>query len=95
MAKQKIVVVGAGYAGVSATKFMAKKLKKDDVEITLIDRHSYHTMMTELHEVAGGRVEPDAVQYDLQRLFARQKNVSLVTDTVIGIDKEKKSSKPN
>lgn len=52
MAKQKIVVVGAGYAGVSATKFMAKKLKKDDVEITLIDRHSYHTMMTELHEVA-------------------------------------------
>ena len=55
MAKQKIVVVGAGYAGVSATKFMAKKLKKDDVEITLIDRHSYHTMMTELHEVAGGR----------------------------------------
>lgn len=28
MAKHKIVVVGAGYAGVAATKFMAKKLKK-------------------------------------------------------------------
>lgn len=28
MAKQNIVVVGAGYAGVSATKFMAKKFKK-------------------------------------------------------------------
>lgn len=41
--------------------------------ITLIDRHSYHTMMTELHEVAGGRVEPEAIQYDLQHLFARQK----------------------
>lgn len=89
MTKQKIVVVGAGYAGVSATKYIAKKLK-EDVEITLIDRHSYHTMMTELHEVAGGRVEPDAVQYDLQRLFARKKNVTLVTDTVIGIDKDKK-----
>jgi len=39
MAKKNIVVVGAGYAGVSATKYMAKKLKKDnDVEITLIDR---------------------------------------------------------
>ena len=38
MAKKSIVVVGAGYAGVSATKYMAKKLKKDnDVEITLID----------------------------------------------------------
>jgi NADH dehydrogenase len=91
MTKQNIVVVGAGYAGVSATKFLAKKFKKDtDVSITLIDRHSYHTMMTELHEVAGGRVEPSAIQYDLQRLFSRKKNVKLVTDTVTGIDKEQK-----
>ncbi|MDT2138025.1 NAD(P)/FAD-dependent oxidoreductase [Enterococcus faecalis] len=91
MTKQNIVVVGAGYAGVSATKFLAKKFKKDtDVTITLIDRHSYHTMMTELHEVAGGRVEPEAIQYDLQRLFLRKKNVKLVTDTVTGIDKENK-----
>lgn len=28
MTKQNIVVVGAGYAGVSATKHLAKKLKK-------------------------------------------------------------------
>lgn len=56
----------------------------------MIDRHSYHTMMTELHEVAGGRVEPEAIQYDLQRLFSRKKNVKLVTDTVTGIDKENK-----
>lgn len=91
MTKQNIVVVGAGYSGVSATKFLAKKFKKDtDVTITLIDRHSYHTMMTELHEVAGGRVEPEAIQYDLQRLFSRKKNVKLVTDTVTGIDKENK-----
>ncbi|MFC4710720.1 FAD-dependent oxidoreductase [Enterococcus eurekensis] len=91
MATKNIVVVGAGYSGVSAVKFLAKKLKKDnDVQITLIDRHSYHTMMTELHEVAGGRVEPEAIQYDLQHLFARQKNVQLVTDTVTGIDKDKK-----
>lgn len=90
MAKEKIVVVGAGYAGVSATKLLSKKLKKEDVEITLIDRHSYHTMMTELHEVAGGRVEPTAIQYDLQHLFCRRKNVNLVTDTVVGIDKENK-----
>ncbi|KXF69164.1 NAD(P)/FAD-dependent oxidoreductase [Enterococcus faecalis] len=91
MTKQNIVVVGAGYAGVSATKFLAKKFKKDtDVTITLIDRHSYHTMMTELHEVAGGRVEPEAIQYDLQRLFSRKRNVKLVTDTVTGIDKENK-----
>ncbi len=91
MTKKNIVVLGAGYAGVAAAKKLSKKLKKEtDVTITLIDRHSYHTMMTELHEVAGGRVEPEAVQYDLQHLFCRRKNVALVTDTVTSIDKKNK-----
>ncbi len=37
-----------------------------------------------------GRVEPDAIQYDLQKIFARSKNVNLVTDTVTSLDKENK-----
>ncbi|MDN6293985.1 MAG: FAD-dependent oxidoreductase [Alkalibacterium sp.] len=87
MTKKNIVVVGAGFAGVSATKKLAKKFKKNkDVTITLIDRHPYQTYMTELHEVAGGRVEPEAIQFDLQRLFSRKKNVKLVTDNVENID---------
>ena len=91
MAKTEIVVVGAGYSGVAATKMLSKKLKKNsDIHITLIDRHSYQTMMTELHEVAGGRVEPEAIQYDLQRLFCKRKNVSVVTDSVVNVDKENK-----
>ena len=91
MAKTEIVVVGAGYSGIAATKMLSKKLKKNnDIHITLIDRHSYQTMMTELHEVAGGRVEPEAIQYDLQRLFCKRKNVSVVTDSVVDVDKENK-----
>lgn len=57
----------------------------------MIDRHPYHTYMTELHEVAGGRVEPDAIQYDLQRLFSRRKNVQLITDNVIELNHEDKT----
>src|SRR5699024_8768556 len=91
MSTKNIVVVGAGFAGVAATKKLAKRFKKNpDVKITLIDRHSYQTYMTELHEVAGGRVEPEAIQYDLQRLFCRLKNVTLVTDNVTKIDHDKK-----
>lgn len=78
MAKTEIVVVGAGYSGIAATKMLSKKLKSNnDIHITLIDRHSYQTMMTELHEVAGGRVEPEAIQYDLQRLFCKRKMLVL------------------
>lgn len=91
MTNKNIVVVGAGFAGVAATKELAKKFKKNpEVTITLIDRHSYQTMMTELHEVAGGRVEPEAVTFDLRKLFGRQKNVQIVTDNVTDIDKENK-----
>lgn len=87
--KKNIVVVGAGFAGVAATRRLAKKYKKDpDIHITLIDRHSFLTYMTELHEVAGGRVEPEAIKYDLKKLFGRLKNVHLVTDKVTHIDHE-------
>ena len=49
--------------------------KNADVEITLIDRHSYFTYMTELHEVATERVEPEHIN-DLQRLLRRKTFVS-------------------
>lgn len=90
VAEKKIVIIGAGYAGVHAAKKLAKKYKRDDsVEITLIDRHSYHTMMTELHEVAAHRVEPNDILFDLRKLFNRSK-VKLVTDNVTNVDHEKK-----
>ncbi|NLP28507.1 MAG: FAD-dependent oxidoreductase [Clostridia bacterium] len=81
-----IVILGAGYAGVTAAKILGKKFKKNDsVKITLIDKLPYHTLMTELHEVAGGRVEPESVQVDLRKIFHRSK-VEIVTEEVHKID---------
>src|SRR6056297_960244 len=86
MSKKKIVVLGGGYGGITATKKLYKKYKKNpNVEITLIDRNPYHTLMTELHEVAGSRVEPDSVQVSFQRIFGGT-NVKLITDTIKDID---------
>lgn len=87
---KEIVIVGAGYAGIAAARKLGKKFKKDEsVNITLIDRHSYMTYMTELHEVAAARVEPDAIKYDLQRIFKKLKKVDLVTDSITNIDYDK------
>jgi NADH dehydrogenase len=85
--KKRIVVLGGGYAGVHAAKRLAKKLKKvkDKVEITLIDRHKYHILMTELHEVAGNRVEEASVKISYDRIFAG-KRVNVVRDEIKTID---------
>ncbi|WP_340147257.1 FAD/NAD(P)-binding protein [Ruminiclostridium josui] len=47
--KSKILIIGAGYAGILTAKKLAKKFKKnDDVTITIIDKNPFHTMLTEL-----------------------------------------------
>lgn len=89
MAKKKIVVVGGGVAGLHAVRELSKKLKSD-VDITLIDKHSYHTTMTQLHEVAAGRIPFTTVQYDYQKLLGKRKNISIVTDSVVNLDKTNK-----
>jgi len=86
MSKNKIVILGAGYGGVQTAKKLAKKYKKNnDVEITLIDKHPYHTLMTELHEVAGGRVHPESVQVELVKIFGKTK-VNVVIDYIEKVD---------
>lgn len=87
---KKIVILGTGYAGVHAAKLLHKKFKKDEnVEVTLIGKDPYHTLMTELHEVAGGRVEAESVQVSLKRIFSAKK-VDVVLDEIKTIDFDKR-----
>lgn len=82
----KIVVVGAGYSGVLTAKKLAKRFKKDDsVHVTIIDKNPFHTMLTELHEVAANRVDEDSIKMSLKKIFAGRK-VNVVLDTVTKID---------
>lgn len=91
--KQTIIVLGGGYAGIETAKVLSKKYQKNNqVDITLIDKNSYHTLMTELHEVAGSRVEADAVMVSYERIFSAGK-VKLVKDCITGIDFEKQTLK--
>jgi len=84
--ESKIVIIGAGYAGILTAKKLAKKFKKDNaVSITIIDRNPFHTMLTELHEVAANRVDEDSIKISLKKVFAGRK-VNVVLDTVKAID---------
>lgn len=81
-----ILIVGGGYGGIEAAKKLAKQYKKrSDIEITLIDRNPFHTLMTELHEVAGHRVEPDSVRIPFTKIFGASK-VKVILDSIDTID---------
>ena len=90
MAK-KILIIGAGYSGVEAALALHKKSRKDDVEIVLVDKNPYHTLLTELHEVAGNRISEDGVIVPLQDIFKYTK-VKTVIDEIDEIDFENKKA---
>jgi NADH:ubiquinone reductase (H+-translocating) len=68
-----IVVAGAGYAGLHvALRLTAKRRKSSTVQLTLVDRHDYHQVITELPRVAGGTRAADAVRIPLQDTVAKR-----------------------
>ena len=66
-----IVVAGAGYAGLHvALRLTAKLRNHPEMELTLVDQHGYHQVITELPRVAGGTRAADAVRIPLQDVLA-------------------------
>ncbi|MBB6214892.1 NADH dehydrogenase [Anaerosolibacter carboniphilus] len=84
---KRVVVLGAGYAGVDAALTLHKKLKNDDVSISIIDKNDRHTLLTELHEVAGNRVDEESVKIYLNDIFKYTK-VNIIQDEITSIDFE-------
>lgn len=87
---EKIIILGAGYAGVLAAKKIEKKFKNnEEISITIIDKNPFHTMLTELHEVAADRVDEDSIKMSLKKIFAGRK-VNVVMDNIEKVDFENK-----
>jgi NADH:ubiquinone reductase (H+-translocating) len=81
----QIVVAGAGYAGLHVALRLTAKLRNNPmIELTLVDRHDYHQVLTELPRVAGGTRAADAVRIPLEDLLA--KRVRFVQTEIIGFD---------
>lgn len=87
---KKIVILGAGYGGILTAKKLEKTFRKrEDVDVTIIDKNTYHAMLTELHEVAAERVPREAIRIDLDKIFAKR-NITVVHDEIMEIDFENK-----
>src|SRR3989304_435309 len=82
-----IVVLGAGYGGITTTLRLAKLFKSHpDYQVHLADRHPYHLLETRLHEAAARRAE---VTVPILGLLKKRRIFFHLTE-VLNIDLENK-----
>ena len=80
--KQKVLIVGAGFGGLTAASALAKK---GNVEVTVIDRHSYQLFSPLLYQVATGGLPEDDIAYPVR---AAVPGVDFIRGEVIKVSTE-------
>lgn len=85
--KKKVVIVGAGFAGINAT---AEISKNRDVEITLIDRRNYHLFQPLLYQVATAGLSPADIATPIRSMFSDRENVRVILSNVESVDLQNK-----
>ena len=85
MACKKIVILGAGFAGLQ----VARRIKGTDCEITLIDQYNFHQFQPLFYQVATARLEPSAISFPLRKVFQRKQNVHIRIAKVERVDTAK------
>src|SRR5712692_2410699 len=77
-----VLIVGAGFGGLG----VAEELAHVPVDVTLIDRHNYHTFQPLLYQVATSLLNAEDVGAPVRSLFRHQDNVTFRMATVTGVD---------
>ncbi|MEN3534347.1 FAD-dependent oxidoreductase [Microbispora sp. ZYX-F-249] len=85
--KHRIVVLGAGYAGANTAGRLAKRLHRDDVEITLVNGDPEFVERVRMHQLASGQ---DLRRRPLRDLFAGT-GVQVRTARVTAVDVDGKT----
>jgi NADH dehydrogenase len=84
--KLRVVIVGAGFGGLSA----AQALAGADLEITIIDQKNYHTFQPLLYQVATAGLSPGEIAAPIRSILRRHKNIEVLMAEVIGFDLERR-----
>lgn len=82
----KVLVLGGGYAGLAFIQGL-RRTRVPNLEITLVDRNPYHTLLTETHSVAAGTRLPSLVEVEFSALGP---GVRVVIASVSSVDRERR-----
>lgn len=81
---KKILIVGGGYGGIKALETFA--LYNEDIEVTLIDQHTYHYLQTQSYDFVASKIPIEKTFIYLPALVASfEKNFQFVCDEAIDI----------
>lgn len=84
--KHRVVILGGGFGGLSATR----RLKRAQVEVTLIDRRNFHLFQPLMYQVATGSLSPGEIAAPLRGVLSRQKNTRVLLGEAASIDPDAK-----
>ena len=85
---EKIVILGAGVAGLRVAQRLGRRLKPSEARITLIDENDYHQFLYRIHEVCNLEYEDKEIIVPLSRILS--KRVDFRKASVQDIDMEGK-----
>lgn len=71
--KKKLVILGAGFAGLE----LAKKADKKYFDITLIDKLNHHQFQPLFYQVATSQIEPSSISFPLRFVFKGNSNIQI------------------
>ena len=78
----RVAIVGGGFGGLTA----AKRLRRADVDVTLIDRTNHHLFQPLLYQLATGILSEGDIAPPLREVLRDQRNASVVLGEVVAID---------
>lgn len=82
---KKIVILGAGFAGVLTALTARKYLTAEEAQISVVNQYPTHQIITELHRLAGGTIGEGAVALPLEKIF-KGKDIDLHITKVKSFD---------
>ena len=80
-AREKIVIIGGGFAGLQLAKSLNNKRKK----VMVIDKVNHHMFQPLFYQVACGRIEPSNISFPFRKIFQRSRNIQFRLTEVQGI----------
>jgi NADH:ubiquinone reductase (H+-translocating) len=78
----RVVIIGGGFAGLA----LIEGLKKQDIQVVLIDRNNFHQFQPLLYQVATSGLEPDSIIFPYRKQISGYRNTVFRMADVLEIE---------